>query len=38
VRVRGDDETWVHVDGELLGPLPMSFESVPDALSIIVPS
>ena len=37
VRVRGDDQTWVHVDGELLGPLPMAFESVPDALSIVVP-
>jgi diacylglycerol kinase family enzyme len=27
----------VHVDGELLGPLPVSFESVPAALSLVVP-
>src|SRR4029453_13352778 len=28
---------FVHVDGELLGPLPVSFESVPAALSLVVP-
>ena len=33
----GDDETWVQVDGELLGRLPMTFECVPAALSLIVP-
>jgi diacylglycerol kinase family enzyme len=25
------------VDGELLGPLPVTFECVPDALSLVVP-
>lgn len=30
-------ETWVEVDGEVIGRLPMTFESVPDALSLIVP-
>lgn len=33
----GDDTVWVQVDGEALGPLPMSFECVPAALSLIVP-
>jgi diacylglycerol kinase (ATP) len=33
----GDDDTWVQVDGELLGHLPMTFECVPAALSLIVP-
>ncbi len=33
----GDDETWVQVDGELLGHLPMTFECVPAALSLMVP-
>lgn len=28
---------WVQVDGELLAPLPMRFEIVPDALTILVP-
>jgi diacylglycerol kinase family enzyme len=28
---------WVQVDGELLGALPMRFECVPAALSVIVP-
>jgi diacylglycerol kinase (ATP) len=30
-------EPWVEADGEIIGPLPMSFDIVPDALSIIVP-
>jgi YegS/Rv2252/BmrU family lipid kinase len=30
-------DPWVEVDGEVIGPLPMTFEVVPDALSIIVP-
>lgn len=30
-------EPWVQVDGEVIGSLPMSFEVVPDALSIVVP-
>ena len=33
----GDDETWVQVDGDLLGHLPMTFQCVPAALSLIVP-
>jgi len=36
-RVRGDDATWVQVDGEPLGPLPMTFDCVPAALSLMVP-
>ena len=28
---------WVEVDGEVIGPLPMSFDVVPDALTLIVP-
>jgi diacylglycerol kinase family enzyme len=27
----------VEADGELIGPLPMTFDIVPDALSLIVP-
>ena len=30
-------ETWVQVDGEVVGTLPMSFRIVPQALSVIVP-
>lgn len=33
----GTDEQLVQVDGELLGPLPMAFECVPAALSLVVP-
>jgi diacylglycerol kinase family enzyme len=32
-----DNPPWVQVDGELLAPLPMRFEIVPDALTILVP-
>jgi YegS/Rv2252/BmrU family lipid kinase len=35
--VRGDASRFVQVDGELLGPLPVNFECVPDALSLVVP-
>ena len=31
-------EPWVEADGEIIGPLPMTFDIVPDALSVIVPS
>jgi YegS/Rv2252/BmrU family lipid kinase len=31
------EEPWVEVDGEVIGPLPMTFDVVPDALSMIVP-
>lgn len=30
-------EPWVEADGEIIGSLPMTFDVVPDALSIIVP-
>ena len=30
-------EPWVEADGEIIGPLPMTFDVVPDALSVIVP-
>lgn len=33
----GGDKQFVQVDGELLGSLPMSFECVPEALSLVVP-
>jgi diacylglycerol kinase family enzyme len=35
--VHGDPSCFVQVDGELLGPLPVSFECVPEALSLVVP-
>jgi len=35
--VRGDASRFVQVDGELLGPLPVIFECVSDALSLVVP-
>jgi diacylglycerol kinase (ATP) len=34
---RGEGTVWVQVDGELLGALPMTFECVPAALSLVVP-
>ena len=37
VIAHGPSSRFVHVDGELLGPLPVSFESVPAALSLVVP-
>ncbi|HUM18230.1 MAG TPA: diacylglycerol kinase family protein [Candidatus Nitrosotalea sp.] len=37
VVAHGPDSRFVHVDGELLGPLPVSFECVPAALSLVVP-
>ncbi len=36
ITARGE-QTWVQVDGELVGRLPMTFECVPAALSLIVP-
>jgi YegS/Rv2252/BmrU family lipid kinase len=35
--VHGGEDQYVQVDGELLGPLPVTFKSVPAALSLIVP-
>jgi diacylglycerol kinase (ATP) len=32
------NQPWVQVDGELLGQLPMRFEAIPDALTVIVPT
>jgi YegS/Rv2252/BmrU family lipid kinase len=32
-----ESEVWVELDGELVGALPMTFEVLPDALSVIVP-
>ncbi len=37
IKVNSSDELWVEVDGELIGSLPMEFDIVPDALSIIIP-
>ena len=37
VRANSAHEPWVEADGEIIAPRPMSFEIVPDALSIIVP-
>jgi diacylglycerol kinase (ATP) len=37
VTASGDDGVRVQVDGELIGELPMTFECVPAALSVIVP-
>jgi YegS/Rv2252/BmrU family lipid kinase len=37
IKANSAHEPWVEADGELIGPLPMSFEVVPDALSVIVP-
>jgi diacylglycerol kinase (ATP) len=37
VRANSSDGPWVETDGEVIGPLPMSFDIVPDALSVVVP-
>jgi diacylglycerol kinase (ATP) len=37
IKANSSHKPWVEVDGEVIGPLPMSFEIVPDALSVIVP-
>ncbi|HSB12393.1 MAG TPA: diacylglycerol kinase family protein [Blastocatellia bacterium] len=37
IKANSTEEPWVEVDGEVIGPLPMSFEVVPDALSVIIP-
>ncbi len=38
LEISGPPETWVQVDGELLGNLPLKISLVPDALALIVPS
>jgi diacylglycerol kinase (ATP) len=35
--VHGAASRFVQIDGELLGPLPVSFECVPDALTLVAP-
>jgi len=37
IKANSAHEPWVEADGEIIGPLPMSFDIVPDALSVIVP-
>ena len=37
IEANSAQEPWVEADGEIIGPLPMTFDVVPDALSIIVP-
>ena len=37
IKANSAHEPWVEADGEIIGPLPMTFEIVPDALSLIVP-
>lgn len=37
VKASSPHEQWVQCDGEIIGALPMTFDAVPDALSIIVP-
>ena len=37
VKANSAHEPWVEADGEIIGPLPMTFDIVPDALSVIVP-
>jgi len=37
IKANSAHEPWVEVDGEIIGPLPMTFDIVPDALSLIVP-
>ena len=37
IKANSAHEPWVEVDGEIIGPLPMTFDIVPDALSVIVP-
>lgn len=37
IKANSTHEPWVEADGEIIGSLPMSFDIVPDALSVIVP-
>jgi YegS/Rv2252/BmrU family lipid kinase len=37
IQANSSHQPWVEADGELIGPLPMTFDIVPDALSLIVP-
>ena len=37
IKAHSTREPWVEADGEIIGPLPMTFDIVPDALSVIAP-
>jgi YegS/Rv2252/BmrU family lipid kinase len=37
IKANSAHEPWVEADGEIIGPLPMTFDIAPDALSVIVP-
>ncbi|HEY9231561.1 MAG TPA: hypothetical protein VIS78_05425 [Blastocatellia bacterium] len=37
VEANSSHAPWVEADGEVIGPLPMCFEVVPEALTLIVP-
>lgn len=37
MEAESSEEVWVQVDGELLGKLPMTFQSIPQAVKVIVP-
>ncbi len=37
IKTNSTHEPWVEADGEIIGPLPMTFDIVPEALSIIIP-
>jgi diacylglycerol kinase (ATP) len=37
IKANSAHEPWVEADGEIIGALPMTFDIVPDALSLIVP-
>ena len=37
IKANSAREPWVEADGEIIGRLPMTFDIVPDALSVIVP-
>jgi diacylglycerol kinase family enzyme len=34
----GEQTVWAQVDGEPIGPLPLKFSIVPDALSLVTPA
>jgi YegS/Rv2252/BmrU family lipid kinase len=37
VKAVSEHETWVEVDGEVIGTLPRTFDAVPDSLSLVIP-
>jgi diacylglycerol kinase (ATP) len=38
IKTNSTHEPWVETDGEIIGPLPMTFDIVPEALSVIIPT